>query len=184
MTPWRYHNNYNNGRWQGGGGGNWGGSQAQAPSFKWWTCQVPQCLAALKKQGLKPQVNHPKAMECTICELRWDFGKIHKEAAAEKAKVGAKAAVAAPLEAAKAEARKATAAAAEASGGVVTDSDMECEAEATIALTDEYISLARLLQPPQEMSDDWTAIDTLDRFLPKKCKGDPRRRHSRISKPC
>ena len=175
MTPWTYNDwqtngggGWGSGRWtrgQTGGQQHWNGSQPHRPKGgQWWSCKDSNCVAAMKAGGRQPCVNKPSALECDVCGTHWNAEQQVRDLQLLAIKTRLKAAKA-----------KATEAAAEANGGVLCEDEMECEAAATPAawLTDEFVSVARLLLLPPEMSDDWNATDTLDRFLPKKLKGDP-----------
>ena len=169
MAPWHY--NYYNGKWQRGGGGNWEGSQAQSWSQQGngqgWTCQHKPCVENCRKDKKGPWRNQRQSQACEVCGTAWTAPSTVSLKDKLKAQLGGGGGAAAAV----VDSKKSYAEVAGANGGVTTVEEMLWEEEADTCkaqLTDEYVSLARLLQHPQEISEDWTAVDTLERFLPKK----------------
>ena len=140
--PWRTAQQSNN-KWKQGGG--WA-SNARGQG-KWWTCTDRNCCDALKKAGRTPWQNKPAATACDICGVHWDQGqqKQAEELALLKKEVRAAAA-----------ANNGSRTTAGAASLVVEQKtsawergddteDSEMNASTTLALPQEYSSIAKLL---------------------------------------
>ena len=55
-------------------------------SAQWWTCNVPDCVNALKNCGHKPQVNRPTTNTCSFCGLPWQTTGCVKDAKLKETK--------------------------------------------------------------------------------------------------
>ena len=150
-------------------------SQGDAGAGGWWGCDHAACKEACKKRGVKGAwLNPPSACQCKACGTA-------RPAQAKKLSLldGVKADLAGASGKTYAQTVAGGAPTIAVTVAPATEEDVMSESEGEpakivteIALTQEYVALARLLPLPAALTAEWTADTAAAKFLPKKARAD------------
>ena len=169
MTPWYTKGNTwaEKQHWQSwhSAGKKWG----QGPARQ-WSCEDPNCVAALNQRGLKPWCNNGTRCTCEICGVHWNSKAQRKAEDLAAVKKEMRAQLAAPE--AESDDTVMEVVIVKDEGTWMGSDEEEEPTKVKVPLPAEYQAIARLLQGPRELTDQATPAVKLSKFHSGKRTAD------------